>query len=49
VAVYLDRHNIMAAVGVLARQFPEAAATLLLESIGVADSSQEGAQPDGNH
>jgi hypothetical protein len=32
--VYLDRNNIMAAAGVLARRFPEAARTLLLDSIG---------------
>jgi hypothetical protein len=33
-AVYLDRNNIMAAAGVLSRQFPQEAEKLLLESIG---------------
>jgi uncharacterized protein (TIGR01319 family) len=32
--VYLDRHNIMAAAGVLSRRFPQEAEALLLESIG---------------
>jgi uncharacterized protein (TIGR01319 family) len=35
-AVYLDRNNIMAATGVLGRQYPRAARKLLLESIGYA-------------
>jgi hypothetical protein len=45
--VLLDRDYIMAAAGVLARQFPEAAESLLLESLGVAGRSSFGAEPDG--
>ena len=33
-AVYLDRNNVMAAVGVFSRRYPQAAKKLLLESIG---------------
>ena len=42
-AVHLDRHNIMAAAGVLARRYPEEAGTLLLESIGVSRRQNESA------
>ena len=45
-AVYLDRNNIMAAAGVLARRFPEAAEILLLESLGVAGRPAKGVHPD---
>jgi len=45
--VYLDRNNIMAAAGVLARRFPEAAEILLLESLEVAGRSSGGEGPDG--
>lgn len=37
-AVYLDRHNIMAAAGVLSRRYPKQALALLLESIGFIDT-----------
>jgi uncharacterized protein (TIGR01319 family) len=46
-AVSLDRNNIMAAAGVLARRFPEAAEIILLESLGVAGRSSGGVNPDG--
>ena len=42
-AVYLDRNNIMAAAGVLARRFPDAAETLLLESLEFAGRPSGGA------
>jgi hypothetical protein len=45
--VLLDRDYIMAAAGVLARRFPEAAEILLLESLGVPGRSSAGAEPDG--
>ena len=37
-AVYVDRHNIMAAAGVLSRRYPKEALALLLESIGFIDT-----------
>jgi len=39
-AVSLDRNNIMAAAGVLARRFPEATETVLLESLGIRGSGE---------
>ena len=46
-AVYLDQNNIMAAAGVLAHRFPEAAGILLMESIGFAGRSSPGADSHG--
>ena len=37
-AVYLDRHNIVAAAGVLSLRYPKKALALLLESIGFIDT-----------
>jgi hypothetical protein len=40
-AVYLDRNNIMAAVGVLSQRYPQEAVKLLLESIGYFKNQNE--------
>jgi hypothetical protein len=40
-AVYLDRNNIMAAVGVLSQRYPQEAVKLLLESIGYLKNQNE--------
>jgi uncharacterized protein (TIGR01319 family) len=42
-AVHLDRHNIMAAAGVLGRRYPQEAGTLILESIGISSNPNESA------